>query len=71
MQSFKGSSWDSNFFAGVFSSPITLHFSPVLTVSDAVESSRSEDLKFFFRSQLSLHTFNLVADNLDFYIRPR
>ena len=36
-----------NFFDGLLSSPIIPHLSPVLTASDTVESSRSEDFFLF------------------------
>jgi len=72
VQLFQDSSSDSaDSFDGVLSSPITPQFSPVLTASDAAESSGSEDFFDFLQSQLSIQTFKLVADNLDFYIRPR
>jgi len=55
----------------IASSPIAPRFSPVLTASDTAESSGTEEFFDFLCSELPMSTFKFVADNVDFYIRPR
>ena len=70
VQSSQGSS-SADTFCNVLSSPIAPRFSPVLTASDTAESSGTEEFFDFLCSELPMSTFKFVADNVDFYIRPR